>query len=616
MKKIEIFLSCLLCVSADARDWNFQINSGPGFSDVIHAESSYLASSSSGAIYRSSEGDNWAPISSTGVIFDLVYHDGTYVGVGLGIRSSGDGVTWEEREVGTRRRFTAVTYGAGRFVAVGAEGNIATSPDGVTWELTDSGFTFLLNDVHFADGLFVAGASGGSFLTSPDGLTWTTVETEASQGLGINAVNYAAGKFIATNIRGILTSDNGTDWEAQSVSGVVDEDIASNGDTIVITGRGGKCTTSTDAGETWTLTQLVAQENFATLESVVYGPQGFVIVGDGGEIFRSLDGLVWLTELNSGPSPGSANASPVIDNGADFDGFHFSDSIYVAAGGNGAIVTSTDLESWERRSEDIFMGQFQAVTEGGGTWVAVGDGSQIGYSTDTEAWFSTTLPEPLNLKFLAHGNGLFLAAGQRAGSFAKSADGVTWSVMSNDFNDVVRDLEFIDGQFALVVEEALYLSPDGESWTEVFRTEQELQTIAADSEADDYLISGRGAAFFTSTSLTGPWEERSLPFAEFQAGVAFRNGIPLIIAGGTAVYTVPREILPEVTGLTFERQSPDLGILSWDASSGADYQIWAGSRLENLEELEGANITLTEMRASVDLTLDPTDRRHFYQLRR
>ena len=62
--------------------------------------------------------------------------------------------------------FDGVTYGNGRFVAVGI-GDILTSPDGVSWTARASGTSNYLNGVTYGNGRFVVVGNFGTILTSP-----------------------------------------------------------------------------------------------------------------------------------------------------------------------------------------------------------------------------------------------------------------------------------------------------------------------------------------------------------------------------------------------------------------------------------------------------------------
>jgi len=76
------------------------------------------------------------------------------VGAGGTILTSTDGTTWTLQTSGTP--LNGVTYGGGKFAAVGNSGTILTSTDGTTWTAQTSGTTNQLNGVTYGNGRFVA----------------------------------------------------------------------------------------------------------------------------------------------------------------------------------------------------------------------------------------------------------------------------------------------------------------------------------------------------------------------------------------------------------------------------------------------------------------------------
>ena len=88
-----------------------------------------------GTIIRSYDGDRWERVLDTGsrrsVEFrDVTWGGGRFVAVGSGgaIVYSTDGDRWKEADSPTSNSLDAVTWGAGRFVAVGDNGSILVSP--------------------------------------------------------------------------------------------------------------------------------------------------------------------------------------------------------------------------------------------------------------------------------------------------------------------------------------------------------------------------------------------------------------------------------------------------------------------------------------------------------
>ena len=87
------------------------------------------------------------------------------------IYTSADGINWNQRSSPFGSTHVRnVTYGGGKFVAVGDSGKIATSIDGITWALSESPIITNLYDVVYGASKFVAVGSSGKVITSPTGL--------------------------------------------------------------------------------------------------------------------------------------------------------------------------------------------------------------------------------------------------------------------------------------------------------------------------------------------------------------------------------------------------------------------------------------------------------------
>jgi hypothetical protein len=97
----------------------------------------------------------------------------------------------------------------------------------------------------------------------------------------------------------------------------------------------------------------------------------------------------------------------------------FGNNTFVAVGDNGYIATSFDGITWTYRNVGTSY-DFQAVTFGNNTFVAVGDG--VFTSPDGITWTERAVPQPapectwdkkLNaqLKAVTYGNGMFVAVG-------------------------------------------------------------------------------------------------------------------------------------------------------------------------------------------------------------
>jgi len=134
----------------------------------------------------SPDGANWTNIQSTGNIqanFGVTYGRGRFVAVGRGsspvpdsrLITSANGIQWESVPRPTTNTLRAVTFGNGHYVAVGDQGTIITSPDGFDWAVQNSGTEHRLRTVIYTGREFLAGGDSSTLITSSDGVSWFIV---------------------------------------------------------------------------------------------------------------------------------------------------------------------------------------------------------------------------------------------------------------------------------------------------------------------------------------------------------------------------------------------------------------------------------------------------------
>src|SRR5687767_4273565 len=90
---------------------------------------------------------------------------------------------WNVRTSDTGRNLYSVTYGSGRFVAVGQWGTILISTNGTNWSATATNLTVSFYSVAWSEGLFVCVGEAGSIFTSLDGLEWSPQTSPTSNDL-------------------------------------------------------------------------------------------------------------------------------------------------------------------------------------------------------------------------------------------------------------------------------------------------------------------------------------------------------------------------------------------------------------------------------------------------
>ena len=208
---------------------------------------------------------------------------------GKSIFVSENGVSWKRRESAIGN-FQGAAYGDNRIVALGGKqsGYAGVSKDGVLWEEHYDRALLGTSAVTYGAGKFVAvgevfSSSGlvGIISTSPDGFNWT----ERAVGLlrGLHSVAYGGGKFVAVGSKLVILSSDGIDWMETSFGSTPEYvrqlyDVVHGKDTFVITGNRGSVFTSAD-GVVWEARQS-GVSRLVFLRSVAYGNGLFVAVGD------------------------------------------------------------------------------------------------------------------------------------------------------------------------------------------------------------------------------------------------------------------------------------------------------------------------------------------------
>lgn len=224
---------------------------------------------------------------------------------------------WTTRQSPSGSMLTSVSFGAGKFVAVGMRNAIISSTDGISWQEqipVDKDY-FQANSVIYDGTQFVMVGdvlSGKTvpplIATSPDGVTWTRrnlSNTSGSDIFSLNDVGLGGGKLTTIGGNVVFSSaDNGVTWttegsmfslaQAEMLNGV-----AGNANSRIIVGRDSsfKGLILRHDGSAWT----VAKKDLAVrLNDVIWTGSQFVAVGvasDTKSIMTSSDGITW-TEQN------------------------------------------------------------------------------------------------------------------------------------------------------------------------------------------------------------------------------------------------------------------------------------------------------------------------------
>ena len=199
-----------------------------------------------------------------------------------------------------------ITYGAGKFVAVGDCGKMAYSMDGITWiAVTNSPFSDLedVRAITYGGSKFVAVginsysiSSSNKSAYSTDGITWTESGYMSAFTGVVYDITYGGGKFVAVG-HDTAYSVDGQTWMAASNNffnpyGLIECVAYGNGKFVAGGNNGnakGKIAYSTN-GETWIAVTDSIFDNIGVIDNIAYGNGKFVALGG---IVYSDDGVTW-----------------------------------------------------------------------------------------------------------------------------------------------------------------------------------------------------------------------------------------------------------------------------------------------------------------------------------
>lgn len=449
---------------------------------------------------------------------------GPYSLVVRGVAASGESVVsatypvmaaltrWTSRHpLPTGTDLAAAVHALGKWWIVGRSGTLLTLEADGTFAAVDFPTNQSLTGVGYANGRFVVSggyldnASGediGPIWTSTDGHNWTLVTATTLNGLNLNFLKYAAGKWLAGSVgAAIVTSSDGVSWTRQ-VSGISNP-----------------------------------------IRAAVYGDDRWVAVASGGKIITSLDAVRW-TEQASGVT-------------TDLLGVGFNDGVFVACGSGGVILRSTDGDSWTRQNSGVTTA-LNGVGVVAGSFVVAGDAGVTLVSPTGEDWARATLGRASSTLFAASGGDTALLGG-RAGEIYTGSDGSSWRRLTRGTGETFRGVVFAGDRFVVVgnrvdplanaIVTPVLFSTDGVNWTRA-NGSAELRAGNLGAVAfgqNTYIAVGEGGRIFTSADARD-WTAQNSGITTTLSSVAV--GPSSFVATGTAGV-----ILSSVDGATWTSQS-------------------------------------------------------------
>lgn len=349
---------------------------------------------------------------------------------------------------------TFVTYSPGGFSAPTAVGSYSVWATVLDPNYTGSGYGTLIirpgssNRPSFAmrntrmggntlrgiaagPGGLVAVGDGGTILTSTDGVTWTPRDSGTT--VSLCGVTFGEGHFVTVGDNGcVLLSSNGATWSSvlqTATTARLNNVLFADGQFVAV-GEGGTIINSPD-GINWTarnsgftgwLRGLTHTNNATSTNDSRYGPTTdtiptrFVAAGQGGAIILSSDGDTWTSEFDTenGPQDSTENIGALADDDSNsyFVGLGASGALlrnYMCAGSGPGFDVGVSIDT---TLEPCYPGVvFSGLIKGAGTLFVTGASGLI-ITTSGGSWWQVASGTTSDLVCgVAIGNSVFIAGG-------------------------------------------------------------------------------------------------------------------------------------------------------------------------------------------------------------
>ena len=346
--------------------------------------------------------------------------------------------------------------------------------------------------------------SAGTFMYSPDGNKATVAMDDSVIGKGnfyLTFTSATAGTYTADAEQSFSAYQSGSFTEIDTTADDDDDTttttrtyydlngITFGNNTFVAVGERGTVRYSSDNGSSWDNgTSGTTRE----LYEIAFGSNSFVAVGERGRhSYSSNNGTSWdngtwsdtdhVTGVEFGNNifigSSSTNLTKSTDNGANWNligaglkvyDVAFGNSMFLACGAEGAIVTTSDNgSSWTTRTSGASTSTLYGITFGNNQFFSVGSSGKLIKSINNgSSWSTVDSTVTKSLYSIVFGNSTFVGVGYKT-VIVSTDNGSTFTEKENTltFNDVT----FGNGVFAAVGDdEKIYTSTDGDTWTKVY----------------------------------------------------------------------------------------------------------------------------------------------------
>lgn len=248
-----------IITSPDGVNWSAQQDPGPEslkeWRAVAYGAGRFVAVGDYGGsgaerVMTSTDGINWSyatTVPTTTTWQSLAYGGGKFVATAYSgtVMTSTDGLTWTVSSGTLDTMAKAIGYGNGRFVVVGNDKAWYSTNGDTFTSTTTPGSSKYWRDVTYGGGKWVAvgtagfsGANDSAMVSTDNGSTWTQTTIPSVPWW---AVTYADGQFTAAGngANSIGTSSDGTSWTTQTTPNLGSYSVTTGAGTTVAVGDAG-----------------------------------------------------------------------------------------------------------------------------------------------------------------------------------------------------------------------------------------------------------------------------------------------------------------------------------------------------------------------------------------
>ena len=430
----------------------------------------------------------------------ISYGNGKYIAVGASdtILESNDGINWDVLDkLQEYTIWNKICYAQNKFVVIGSTGNVAIMKDSEnTFKLYDTGFTSGVRDFCYGKNKFVA-IGTKSFRVSEDAINWTNIELENQ----FNKICYGENKFIAVGNNDIIAiSSDGIDWEfkntgfSRSLTGIA----YGNGTFIATTfGTTDSLIIKSDDGIHW-------KKAGSYYSSFVSYCGGIFFIRD----YISNDGINWIDNTIS-------SISSVTYGNKKFIAVDSSGNIYTA---------NSDLQpiNWKKITTETTEELTNCLITNN-KYLSIGALNGLIFSSTDGTSFTSNNSGTSNIQYsLAYGNGIYVLVGQN-GMILTSNNLETWTHRTSGTTNFLFNVKFIKDKFIAVGTNVILISKDGINWD---KKNSDIDIWNIYYKNNKYLICGskNNTAVISISEDLELWDNFTLNQTSIIKDIAYGNG--------------------------------------------------------------------------------------------